>query len=83
MVTRFPKEEVLARIDVRLNGTRPWDIRVHNPDFYSRVLAGGSLALGESDRDGWWDCRDLDVTIERTGIIVNSAANSTESFPSV
>lgn len=58
-------EEVLARIDVRLNGNRPWDIRVHNPDFYSRVLAGGSLALGESYMDGWWDCRALDQFFDR------------------
>jgi cyclopropane-fatty-acyl-phospholipid synthase len=59
---------MFARIDVRVSGTRPWDIRVHNPHFYNKVLAGGSLALGESYMDGWWDCRDLDVTIERKGL---------------
>jgi len=58
-------EEVFARIDVRLSGTRPWDIRVHNPYFYNRVLAGGSLALGESYMDGWWDCRALDQFFDR------------------
>jgi len=58
-------EEVFARIDVRLNGTRPWDIRVHNPDFYDRVLSGGSLALGESYMDGWWGCSALDQFFDR------------------
>jgi len=28
--------------------------------FYDRVLSGGSLALGESYMDGWWDCEQLD-----------------------
>jgi len=58
-------EDVFARIDVRLNGERPWDIRVHNPDFYNRVLAGGSLALGESFMDGWWSCQALDQFFDR------------------
>ena len=37
-----------------------FDIQVHNDLFYSRVLSGGSLALGESYMDGWWDCKALD-----------------------
>ncbi len=45
---------------ISINGENPWDIKVHNPGFYSRVLAGGSLALGESYMDGWWDCEALD-----------------------
>ncbi len=27
----------------------------------SEVLAGGSVALGESYMDGWWDCDALDL----------------------
>jgi cyclopropane-fatty-acyl-phospholipid synthase len=33
---------------------------VHNPDFFPRVLRGGSLALGESYMAGWWDSEALD-----------------------
>ena len=51
---------MLLLADVKINGGRPWDIQVHNPAFYSRVLKGGSLALGESYMDGWWDCKALD-----------------------
>ena len=53
-------QEILNLADVRINGDRPWDIRVQNQNFYERVLAGGSLALGESYMDGWWDCEALD-----------------------
>ncbi|MGA2547540.1 MAG: cyclopropane fatty acyl phospholipid synthase [Rectinemataceae bacterium] len=57
--------EILEIADVAVNGERPWDIRVHNEDFFGRVLAGGSLALGESYMDGWWDCEQLDELITR------------------
>ncbi len=53
-------EALLAEADVTLNGNRPWDIHVYNDRFYSRVLAEGSMGLGESYMDGWWDCEKLD-----------------------
>ena len=53
-------KEYLALADIQINGKRPWDIQIHNPKFYIRVLDGGSLDLGESYMDGWWDCRALD-----------------------
>lgn len=53
-------EHLLALADVRIGGDRPWDIEVCNPDFFARLLAGGSLALGESYMDGWWDCEAID-----------------------
>lgn len=52
--------DLLAGADIRVNGDRPWDIRVGNSDFFDRVLACGSLALGETYMDGWWDCEALD-----------------------
>ena len=42
-----------------LNGSKTHDIVVHDERFYGRVLAGGSLALGETYMDGWWDAADL------------------------
>ncbi|TBV82304.1 MAG: cyclopropane fatty acyl phospholipid synthase [Desulfobulbaceae bacterium] len=53
-------EELLSFADVRINGDRPWDLQVHDEKFYSRTLAQGSLGLGESYVDGWWDCNRLD-----------------------
>ncbi len=52
--------ELLDLAGVQINGRSPCDIRVHDMGFYARVLAGGSLALGESYMDGWWDCEALD-----------------------
>lgn len=51
---------LLARAGVVVGGGRPWDIRVRNPGFYRRVLAGGSLAAGEAYVDGWWESDRLD-----------------------
>ncbi len=53
-------EQLLALADVKIGGDHPWDIQVHDDRLYARVLAGGSLALGESYMDGWWDCSNLD-----------------------
>lgn len=53
-------ESLLAGAGIIINGNNPYDPRVHNEDFYSRVLRQGSLGLGESYMDGWWDCEQLD-----------------------
>lgn len=53
-------QSLLKRADIEINGARPWDIRVHDERVYSRVLAGGSLAFGESYMDGWWDAPAVD-----------------------
>ena len=45
-------QKILDPSDVQINGSRPWDIQIHKPSFYERVLSGGSLALGESYMDG-------------------------------
>ena len=53
-------QNIFYAADVEVNGTRPWDIQVHDSRFYRRVFSSGSLGLGESYMDGWWDCRALD-----------------------
>ncbi|MBT4257721.1 cyclopropane fatty acyl phospholipid synthase [archaeon] len=58
-------QEILNLAKVKLNGKNPWDIQVHNEKFYQRVLAEGSLGLGESYMDGWWDCEELDQLFYR------------------
>ena len=58
-------QELLSMADVQINGDRPWDIQIRNHNFFERVLAGGSLALGESYMDGWWDCEALDQFFDR------------------
>ncbi|BCL94031.1 cyclopropane fatty acyl phospholipid synthase [Ralstonia pseudosolanacearum] len=58
-------EQLLAQADVRIDGTRPWDIRLHDPGVPARVLALGSLGLGEAYMDGHWDCAHLDQLFDR------------------
>ena len=53
-------QDLFTLAGVRINGDRPWDISIHNPDLCAWILSGGSLALGESYMDGWWDCDTLD-----------------------
>lgn len=56
---------LLSTVDIRINGDRPWDIRVHDPRLYKRVLRDGSLGLGEAYMDSWWDCDRLDDLFAR------------------
>ena len=58
-------EELLSLAGVEINGTHPWDMQVHNDDLYHRVLTQGSLGLGESYMDAWWDCAELDQFFAR------------------
>ena len=57
--------DLLAEADVRIGGERPWDLQVHDEHFHARVLAQGSLGLGESYMDGWWDTPSLDGLLTR------------------
>ena len=53
-------QELLDKAEIQINGTNPWDIQIFNSKFYRRVFSQGSLGLGESYMDGWWDCEKLD-----------------------
>ena len=57
--------ELIETAGVEVNGNNPWDIQIHNPEFYDRVLQQSSLGLGESYMDGWWDCEAIDVMVTK------------------
>jgi cyclopropane-fatty-acyl-phospholipid synthase len=57
--------EAVKSAGIELNGKNPWDIQIYNQKFYTRVLKEGSLGLGESYMDRWWDCDRLDQFMER------------------
>lgn len=50
----------LLEKDIQINGNRPWDIKVYNNKIFDLVASRGSLGLGESYINGWWDCEALD-----------------------
>lgn len=52
--------DLLSQADIQINGSRPWDIQIHNDRAFARTLAQGSLGFGEAYMDGWWDCEAID-----------------------
>jgi cyclopropane-fatty-acyl-phospholipid synthase len=58
-------ERIVAPADIRIDGDRPWDVRVHDERLYQRVLAHGTLGLGEAYMDGWWSCDAPDEMVMR------------------
>ncbi|GAA4432337.1 cyclopropane fatty acyl phospholipid synthase [Pontibacter saemangeumensis] len=57
--------DILATADIKINGPDPWDLHVHDDRFYKRVLSQGTLGLGESYMDGWWDCDSIDEFVNK------------------
>jgi cyclopropane-fatty-acyl-phospholipid synthase len=58
-------QALLERAGVTIDGPAPYDIQVHDERVFRRVFMQGSLGLGESYMDGWWDCVALDEFICR------------------
>lgn len=58
-------EKLLGGAGIAINGSAPWDIQVMNEGLYARVLKDGSLGLGESYMEGWWDCLRIDEFVCR------------------
>ncbi len=53
-------QSLFDKAGIVINGSNPWDIQVHDERLYTRVLQEGSLGLGESYMDKWWDAESLD-----------------------
>ena len=56
---------LVSSAGVSFNGRSPWDIQVHDPAVYRRILTHGSLGFGEAYMDGQWDCAQLDALFDR------------------
>ncbi len=57
--------DVLRIADIRVNGNRPWDLKIHDERFYQRLIDQGALGLAESYIDGFWDCDELEEFVSR------------------
>lgn len=53
-------KSLLESADIKINGSRPWDIQVLDERLYNRITRQGSLGLGEAYMDGWWEADALD-----------------------
>lgn len=58
-------EKMLMEIGVTINGKYSYDIKVNNPALFKRIIQEGSIGLGESYMEGWWDCERLDILFTR------------------
>ncbi|OGD67559.1 cyclopropane-fatty-acyl-phospholipid synthase [Candidatus Berkelbacteria bacterium RIFCSPHIGHO2_12_FULL_36_9] len=58
-------EEILAKANIKINGKRPWDLKVNDERLYQRIFRGGVLPAGEAYMDGWWDCKKIDELVYR------------------
>ena len=57
--------DLLEQAGIIVDGPAPHDIQVRDARFYGRVLRDGSLGLGESFVEGWWDADAVDETVRR------------------
>ena len=51
---------------VTVNGSEPFDPKIHDDRFFFRVAQDKVLGLGEAYMDGWWDCERLDEFFDKT-----------------
>ncbi|KAB8189469.1 cyclopropane fatty acyl phospholipid synthase [Lysobacter maris] len=58
-------DRLLAEAGVRVGGGGECDPRILDDRFYARVIAQGSLGLGESYMDHWWEVASLDGMLAR------------------
>src|SRR4051794_8607016 len=61
LVDRFGEERFGECDAPAPRDARPIDVtvHVHDPRTYTRVLRAGSVGLGDTYADGWWDTDDL------------------------
>lgn len=60
--------DVAGRAGISVGSGSTSDIRVLDERFYDRVARDGSLGLGESYMEGWWDTPDLAGLHERIAV---------------
>ena len=57
--------DIAARAGVTVGGDASCDIHVIDERFFDRVARDGSLGLGESYMEGWWETADLEALHRR------------------
>jgi cyclopropane-fatty-acyl-phospholipid synthase len=60
-----PIARLLDAAGVQVDGNAPWDLRLHDPAAWQRMLRQGVLGVGESYMDGQWDSPRLDEMVCR------------------
>ncbi len=58
-------QEILDDAGIVINGPNEWDPQVHDERFYARVMAQGSVGMGEAYMDKWFDIQAADQFFSR------------------
>lgn len=56
---------LLQSVDIKVGGSRPWDIQIKSDKTYSRVFRDGTLGFGEAYLNGEWECQAVDQLMEK------------------
>lgn len=74
--------DLLCEAGVTVNGPRAFDIQVKDPRVFDQVLRKGSLGLGESYMDGYWEAQCLDECLARLlGVELNQKIYALRHLP--
>jgi cyclopropane-fatty-acyl-phospholipid synthase len=57
--------DLLVNADIAIDGDRPWDLQVHDPRVYARLLRDSTIGFGEAFMEGAIDCERIDQMAER------------------
>ncbi|MGB7160509.1 MAG: cyclopropane fatty acyl phospholipid synthase [Tepidisphaeraceae bacterium] len=57
--------DLLESAGILVNGSRAWDLTVHDERLFRRLIVEGSVGLGDAYVDGWWDCDAIDQLVDR------------------
>jgi cyclopropane-fatty-acyl-phospholipid synthase len=66
---RHKLEALLSDAGVEIDGKHPWDPQIHDERLFLRFFVEGTLGLGESFMNGWWDCHSLDEFFNRVLLV--------------
>jgi len=45
--------EIFEKADIKINGSRPWDIQVKDERLFRRIALNGLMGLGDAYVDCW------------------------------
>jgi cyclopropane-fatty-acyl-phospholipid synthase len=57
--------DLVARADIRIDGNRPFDLKIRDDAFYDAVMRGGLTGARDAYVEGWWDTDQLDELTHR------------------
>ena len=74
--------ELLEPVGIQINGKEPWDIQVHNPHFFDRVLSDAHLVWGNPIWMAGGTVEAIDKLFEScsTNSILTSVSKGTGNF---